>query len=282
MASPNVNWNDMASSSYRSMTSLPSLAPTQFGLLCVDDDPDILKLRRMVLESAGYAVLTAASGDEALRILEGGQTVALVLLDYLMPAMRGDELAIKLRRQHPRLPIIAVSAVGQLPESLLNNVNAHVQKGRGPEVLLATVAMILGQSDQGKEGVSSQPTVLCLEDEELQLKFRKMLFEASGYSVLDAQSADRALEIFQSQHVDLVLMDYSLSGKNGLQVAAEMKRLRPHVPIIMLSGFSNLPNESKDVDLWLHKMDIEPEDLVNQVNRLVKLRNSNNPAADSR
>ncbi len=234
-----------------------------------------------MLESAGYAVITALSGDDALRILEGGDSVGLVLLDYLMPGMRGDELAIKLRRQHPSLPLIAVSAVGQLPESLLKNVNAHVQKGRGPEVLLATVAMILGQ-DRRPERVSSQPTVLCLEDEELQLKFRKMLFESCGYMVLEAQSADRAIEIFQSQHVDVVLMDYSLAGKNGLQVAAEMKRLRPHVPIIMLSGFSNLPSESEDVDLWLHKMDVDPEDLVNQVNRLVKLRNSNNPAADSR
>lgn len=263
------------------MTSSPSLTPTQGGLLCVDDDPDILKLRRMVLESAGYVVITAASGDEALQVLEGGQPVALVLLDYLMPGMRGDELAIKLRRQNPRLPIIAVSAVGQLPDSLLRNVNAHVQKGRGPEVLLATVSMILGQRDQDQRDVPLQPIVLCVEDEELQLKFRKMLFESCGYSVLDAQSADRAIEIFQSQHVDLVLMDYSLSGKNGLQVAAEMKRLRPNVPIIMLSGFATLPDTGEDVDLWLHKMDIEPEDLVNQANRLIRLPNSNNPAADS-
>jgi CheY-like chemotaxis protein len=263
------------------MTESPTLRATHRELLCVDDDPDILKLRRLVLESAGYSVITANSGKDALQILAKGTTVDLVLLDYLMPGMNGDELAAKLRHQHPTLPLIAVSAVGQLPESLLKTVNAHVQKGRGPEVLLATISMTLERPAlQPKASASSQSTVLCVEDEELQLKFRRMLFESSGYHVLEAQTADRAVEIFQSQLVDAVLMDYSLAGRNGAQVAAEMKRLRPSTPIVMLSGFPTPPHASDNVDSWLHKMDVDPEDLVGEVSVLRRLSNDVDDAID--
>jgi len=114
-------------------------------LLCVDDDPDTLKLRRLLLESSGYSVTTSSSGQDALRILSDGINVDLVLLDYLMPGMNGDELAATLRQQYPKLPLIAVSAVGQLPQSLLNAVNAHFQKGQDPELLLSTISSVLAR-----------------------------------------------------------------------------------------------------------------------------------------
>jgi len=51
-------------------------------LLCVDDDSQTLGFRKLQLEIAGYSVLTAASGSEALRVLAEGVQVDLVLLDY--------------------------------------------------------------------------------------------------------------------------------------------------------------------------------------------------------
>jgi CheY-like chemotaxis protein len=56
-------------------------------VLCVDDDTSILKLREVVLNAAGYSVLTAGSGAEALGLLAEGTDVDLVLLDYLMPGI---------------------------------------------------------------------------------------------------------------------------------------------------------------------------------------------------
>ncbi|MGH9515074.1 MAG: response regulator [Terriglobales bacterium] len=250
------------------MPELPKAAHEQRDLLCVDDDPNILKLRRVVLENAGYSVITASSGSGALQILANGTTVDVVLLDYLMPEMKGDELASKLRHEYPDLPLIAVSAVDQLPESLLKVVNAHVQKGGGPEVLLTTLSEILEATPHRKD---SPVVVLCVEDEEIQLRCRRMIFESAGYVVLSAQAADKALHFFQTRHVDIVLMDYSLSGKSGVEIAAEMKRMRPGTPIIMLSGVSSAPEQSNPVDLWLRKMDLEPEGLVDEVRRILEL-----------
>ena len=83
-------------------------------VLCVDDDPAILQLHQHLLEGAGYFVLLAHSGAEALELLVRDH-VDVVVLDNAMPGMNGDELAVKLRRRYPKLPLVAVSGVEELP-----------------------------------------------------------------------------------------------------------------------------------------------------------------------
>lgn len=242
-------------------------------VLCVDDDPDTLKLRRFLLEAAGYAVRTAGSGAEALALMTGHTAVDLVLLDYRMPGMNGDELAHKLRQQYPNVPLIAVSAVGQLPAAFLESVDSQVQKGHDPETLLSAIAKVL---DQPRRPPADKPavlrTVLCVEDNPMELQLRKLLFESAGFVVLQARSASAALELFASQSVDAVLLDYWLSDRNGTLVAEEMKRVRPRIPIVMLSGYSPLPGEGVVVDGWLRKAEAEPEEIVNCVRRLINFR----------
>ena len=111
-------------------------------LLCVDDDPETLRIRKLLLESKGYSVLTATSGEGALKLLSKTH-VDLVLLDYLMPGMNGAELAEAVRRQFPSLLVIAVSGVDDLPERLLQNVDASVSKAADPELLLSAIAETL-------------------------------------------------------------------------------------------------------------------------------------------
>jgi CheY-like chemotaxis protein len=238
----------------------------------VDDDAATLNVRKHLLESAGYQVLTAESGSEALQKLSNGLPVDLVMLDFVMSGMNGDELAEKLRQQYPDLRLIAVSAVGQLPLKLLRSVDSHLQKGQPPEVLLSTTAEVLARpAGLGQSGRSmGTRTILCVEDEQLQLQLRKMLFESAGYLVLQAASAKAAMEFFRSHHVDAVVMDYWLSGTNGTAVAEEMKALRPRTPIIMFSGFPSLPGEGAIVDAWLRKGAVEPEDILSEVKRLIE------------
>ncbi len=240
-------------------------------LLCIDDDAEILRQRALLLEASGYSVVSRQLGQEALDLLAGGSKIDLVLLDYVMPHMGGDELARKLREKYPHLPLIAVSASDGLPKEFLAIVDASVKKGQDPQVLLRTIAEVLASREaSGHEG----RTVLCVEDEELQLWARKMVFESAGYRVLEARSAKQAVELFASNSVDAVVMDYWLSDQdgNGTAVAEQMKRLRPRIPILMLSGFTALPGEGALVDSWIRKSQIDPENLVSEVDRLIKLR----------
>jgi CheY-like chemotaxis protein len=188
-----------------------------------------------------------------------------------MGAMNGDELAIKLRELYPELRLIAVSAIEELPPALLQSVDGRVRKGQSPEILLAKISEVLGfpGGPTETERPANGATILCVDDEELQLQMRAALFESAGFQALQARSANTALEIFRTRRIDAVVMDYWLSGTNGTKIAEEMKRLHPRIPIVMLSGFSSLPGEGSVVDAWLRKAQVEPEALVNEVRRLI-------------
>jgi CheY-like chemotaxis protein len=114
-------------------------------------------------------------------------------------------------------------------------------------------------------------TVLCVEDEVEQLGLRKMIFEAAGFVFLGARSGAQALELFQTHEINAVVLDYWMAGMNGLALATEMKKLRPAIPIVMLSGFASLPGEGDGVvDAWLQKARIEPEALIEHVRELIR------------
>ena len=110
-------------------------------ILCVDDEQNPLTLRRLVLQKAGYEVLTASSGKEALELVNS-RHVDLVLSDHLMPGMQGTELARHLKAEHPKLPVILISGVNELPAGSAI-ANAFVSKIEGPDALCKEVAATL-------------------------------------------------------------------------------------------------------------------------------------------
>lgn len=84
-----------------------------FHILVVDDDKNIRLLFRAELENAGYTVVTASDGVEALEIMDR-EHIDLVVLDIMMPNMDGYEFTRLLRESQNNLPILMVSAK-QLP-----------------------------------------------------------------------------------------------------------------------------------------------------------------------
>lgn len=110
-------------------------------LLCIDDEPTVLAVRKMLLESVGYKVLVAQSGAEGLKILQS-ERVQTVILDYKMPEMNGDEVARLIRATHPAMPIIMLSAFIDLTQEQLKDVDAYVTKGESPDVLLRTIERV--------------------------------------------------------------------------------------------------------------------------------------------
>lgn len=85
--------------------------------------------------------------------------------------------------------------------------------------------------------------VLCVDDETIGLKVRKILLERAGYRVLTALDGSAGLEIFSSEPIDAVVLDYSMPGMNGGEVARKMRQSKPHVPILLLSAYVGLPSD---------------------------------------
>jgi CheY-like chemotaxis protein len=89
----------------------------------------------------------------------------------------------------------------------------------------------------------SKPVLLCIDDELGGLEVRKMVLESAGYSVFIARDGKAGLEIFTSQRVDLVILDYAMPEMSGYDVAVEMRRINPGIPILMLSAYFPVPQE---------------------------------------
>lgn len=115
----------------------------------------------------------------------------------------------------------------------------------------------------------SRTKILCVDDEELGLRVRRLTLESQGYEVITTPVGSAALGMFAQQPFDLVILDYSMPGMNGGELAVEMRRIRPEVPIILLSAYVALPQEHVDkVDLFLTKAD-PPAAFLQHVGRLL-------------
>ncbi len=104
-------------------------------VLCIDDLPQVLALRKAALESHGYCVKVASSGRTALKLLEE-TPVSAVLLEYKLEGMDAEAIACHIKQRFPSLPIILLSAFSDMPERILWLVDEYVMKSELPERLV--------------------------------------------------------------------------------------------------------------------------------------------------
>lgn len=112
-------------------------------ILCIDDSKDTLESERSFLESFGYTVLTASSGGKGVE-LASNQSVDVIVLDYFMPAMNAQEVALAMRRLQPDAPIILLTEGAGVPDHTLSLVDALIAKDRLASQLLPTIAHLQG------------------------------------------------------------------------------------------------------------------------------------------
>jgi CheY-like chemotaxis protein len=98
-------------------------------------------LRKLILQRQGYKVLAAASGKEALALLEQGG-IDLVLSDQMMPGMTGTELTRSIKASRSAMPVILISGVNEIPPDAIY-ADRFVSKIGGPELLFRSIAEVL-------------------------------------------------------------------------------------------------------------------------------------------
>jgi len=97
-------------------------------------------------------------------------------------------------------------------------------------------------------------TILCIDDDDGMLCYQKALFERRGYKVLTTASARQGLRIAAACAVAAVVLDYHMPEMNGHEVAIEIKRLKPQMPIVMVSSDDAIPEPAlKVVDAFVSK-----------------------------
>ena len=118
-------------------------------ILCIDDHAGHLAIRRLLLESKGYTVLTANDGPTGIALAQAN-AIDAVVLDYSMPTMDGEQVACILRQEHPALKIILLTGFNDIPERLLWLVDAYVRKGDSASLLLSAIEEAINGSGRKK------------------------------------------------------------------------------------------------------------------------------------
>ena len=125
-------------------------------ILCVDDNEQALSIRKVMLQTRGYRVITSSNGREALEIFQRGG-VDLVLTDLVMPGLDGTELIERVKASSPATPCILFSGKIKVyerdtradvflpkgmyaPVELLERIRLLLVRKRGPKRLAAGAA----------------------------------------------------------------------------------------------------------------------------------------------
>ncbi|WP_457553689.1 response regulator [Desulfobacula sp.] len=128
------------------------------SILVVDDEPDILELITYNLKNEGYRVLTAQSGEQAIKMVKQSHP-DLMILDLMLPGINGLEVTkiLKNDEQTREMPIVMVTAKGEetdIVTGLELGANDYISKPFSPKILVARIRAILRRR---KKNLSGRP-----------------------------------------------------------------------------------------------------------------------------
>lgn len=112
-----------------------------------------------------------------------------------------------------------------------------------------------------KEQIMQEFNVLVVDDE---AEFRELTVKRlarHGLETLGADSGGKALEILKDRHIDVVLLDFKMPGMDGIETLGEIRRLRPLVEVLVLTGHTSLDSRIKVMELGAFDYLMKPIDL---------------------
>jgi CheY-like chemotaxis protein len=136
---------------------MTSAAGVSKKILVVDDEPFVCEAVRMMLAFDGHVVETASGGKEALAIFER-ERFDLVITDFSMPTMKGDELAIAIKTRRPEQPVVMITAYAEMLKASGNplpGVDFVISKPFLLENLREAVAKV--SRDKPDNGLAAKP-----------------------------------------------------------------------------------------------------------------------------
>jgi two-component system, OmpR family, response regulator CpxR len=106
--------------------------------------------------------------------------------------------------------------------------------------------------------------ILCVDDNEQDLSILKFLLTTHGYKVVSAVTGQEAIGVFSGLQVDLVLASFGLPQMNGGQLVERLKRITPHVPMILL-GDQQAGSQIHVADAMVAKKNCSPLELLERI-----------------
>jgi CheY-like chemotaxis protein len=122
---------------------------------------------------------------------------------------------------------------------------------------------VAGKISRGK-GMGENRTLLTIDDEEILMSMGCSIFEELGYSVTATANSAEAVELFRSRpdQLDLVMTDMAMPGMTGVDLSSEILKIRPDIPIILCTGFSQVITEEKARAMGIRAFAMKPLSLT--------------------
>jgi two-component system, sensor histidine kinase and response regulator len=237
------------------------------------------------------------NGEEALRALEqaikAGAPFSLVLLDARMPVMDGFSIAKKIRAN----PNLAVPIVMMLSSDEQTLAGCRFEPGfqstltkpvRQSDLFNAILGTLGAQPrDRGEPftntGTTPQPSarkyrILLAEDNVINQRVAVRLLEKQGHSIVVAANGKQAVDIYQTEGLDIILMDVQMPDMNGYEATAAIREIervsRKHIPIIAMTAHAMKGDREHcleaGMDGYLSKP-IKVSEVVDEIQRVVAL-----------
>jgi PAS domain S-box-containing protein len=212
-------------------------------VLVVEDDDDVRLFTTESLRELGFTVIQAHDAPSALKLLEIRPEVQLIFTDVGLPGMNGAELVAAARELRPDIKVLFTTGYAR---------NAIVHQGRldrGVELItkpftrVQLASRIRAVLDVPVGAGAHRPVALVIEDEALVRMFIVDQLNDLGFDVIDAGSAADGLRAARNHdQLDVAIVDRGLPDRDGMDVVAELRKQLPALPVIVASGYGDLPD----------------------------------------
>jgi CheY-like chemotaxis protein len=238
-------------------------------VLVVDDDPTARELLARSLRAGGFAVQTAAGGEEGLRLAREMRPAAITL-DVLMPGMDGWTVlsALKSDPELTDIPVIMLSIIDDQKMGVPLGASDFLTKPVDRDRLVHAL-------HRYKKGPGSGP-ILLVEDDEAVRDMLRRTFAKEGWTTIEAENGRVALELLQRQKPALIVLDLMMPQMDGFEFAAELQKSPEWraIPVIVLTAMTiNAEDGARlngAVQQILAKSTTSRDDLVRRIGELVR------------
>ncbi len=215
---------------------------TRGTILIVDDEADMLWFISKMYQPLGYETLTAGSGMEALKIVEEcGEKIDLIILDLKMPGMGGIEVLKSIRKHHPKLPVIILTALRDKEQECEElGIEAFIKKPYSMKDLNGRIEAVIERKSDEKgpaeveSGYEPSAKILIVDDE---LEVCEILGTSLAEDVADAHfevkwvlSGDEALRVSREFEPDIGIIDIKMPHMWGDELIQRFKAGEGHCP----------------------------------------------------
>jgi two-component system NtrC family sensor kinase len=221
-----------------------SSAARSTTVLIIDDSATFREELKSVLESSGYAVVTAGTGEDGLRAAVDARP-AVIVVDGVLPGIDGSTVIRRIRadaalRSTPCILLTASEERSGELKALDAGADAYVRKEEDTQIILARVTAVLRSAGSPSAvGTTSSllgpKKILTVDDSLTYLHEVAAQLRQEGYDVIPARSGEEALQLLSVQSVDCILLDLVMPGLSGQETCRRIKGSAAwrDIPLIM-------------------------------------------------